>query len=149
MAKEKIQCHICGVRIKGVEAPICLNCGTDRLRPDSEQVVYAASCAYQKSFMNMAAGTLLLTNERLVWLKDSSAGAAAAVGGLVGALVATAVSGSGGKVGVAIPLSSITGLEDTRQGLRKMLMLRTREGGAYKIGPDGLDDWRALLPVYA
>ncbi len=110
MKKIKTTCHICEGTFK-TEAPltVCPRCGADLANPAAEAVQKQVHCQFTSGSLGGATGWLYLTNLRLLWVKDDSAAAVGgALGGLVGALAASAI-GQNGKMGTiqkrnALPL---------------------------------------------
>lgn len=143
MAKEKVYCHICGNQVKKVEAPTCASCGTDLVNRQVEALASQEKAFYRKGTLSSFQGTMLLTNQRIVFLQAKDNYVGYAMGGLVGAAISAAVnSGPGGKVIASIPLGDIVSVED---GKRNLIILHMRDGSSHKVMPENADQWRVYL----
>jgi len=148
MGKIKTQCPICAQVEKTKEVPTsCFQCGADYTNPGVEFVINrAAHTAWGKGSVGGSQGTLVLTNLRLFWIADGPTGAGAAIGGALGALMETAMTGGAG-MRMCIPLSDILTLDDAKAGLAKVVQITSRSEGV--IGRFSThkqnDQWKAAI----
>ena len=151
--KIKTTCHICTQVIKAEEAPSsCTRCGANLVNTAEETVTKQSQGQYSKGKLGGEMGYFYLTNKRLVWIRNGTTGTGALVGGLVGALVETAVNkaAGGNKLGFSLDLTNIKSVEDGKFGLLvKAIIINTKDGESYKIGPKKLADWKETLSGYA
>jgi hypothetical protein len=113
---------------------------------------------------NVQPGLVLLTNKRFIICKDKDAmkkaikdGAKAALfGGFVGGLVEMAITKKGSnekpkdtkgadKCEFSFPLEDIDTVENGKFGLRKMLVIKTKNGSLCKITVKDEEKWHSAL----
>jgi len=134
---ESITCHICGVGIDRRENdPVigsCPCCSAD-FQNKNETLRDKVNCNWFKSLFSSISGTLLLTDKRLVYVmnNDTSTGMAFAIGGLLGALIASRFK-SKGAAQINIPVENISYYENSMQSVRKGIRIHTADGNSYKF----------------
>jgi len=145
MKKIKTVCHVCEKMMKSEDSiAACTRCAANLANPTDEIVQKKAHCQSSVNALPGWTGWLYLTNKRLLWIKDTSTGIGAAIGGLVGELIESAVTAGKNKVGFSIPLDDIVSVEDGKFGLfAKAIIVNTKAGVAHKLGVKS--DWKALL----
>lgn len=150
MSKKTEKCHVCAhsAKLKDSEADwaVCPNCGADVQHPESETLNKKTSCNYSQSARGTGKlGVLHLTNKRLFWVQEGSGMGMA--GGLLGMAVDAALKKRAVWNIIEIPLDSITGVEDTRQGLFNAgLLIHTNGGEQHRFFAQKLQkEWKPLL----
>jgi hypothetical protein len=137
-----VVCKICGTKIKGEET-VCPRCLANM---DSDEVVVKSdSCQYAKGNWAVQNGHGILTNKRLIVLKDGQAMAVG--GGLVGALIGGAVS-KGGSLVFNVSLDEVHSVTEERLMARKALVVYTKDGNSFKILSNlgfGYKEWQEAL----
>ena len=154
MSKTTISCHVCDTSFKLKETDpavtVCACCGTDLANPSLETRQDKINCDFAKNFFSLWPGTLYLTNRRLFWIKSgiSPLVTVSLGGGLAQGLAAGIANAGAGQAQVNIMLDNLSGIEDSRKGLRTGITLHTRSGESYKFIASKLKDWKDLLAPY-
>jgi hypothetical protein len=136
VAKYKAKCHVCQQVSKDEQQPTrCTWCDTDLTNPGAETPLRSTVSQHTPVGTKFAwDGQLIMTNQRLFFLKFSRAGSGG--GGLVGALAAEAINAAtrGEKIGILITPGMVSGVEIGKYSiLAKGLIIRTTDGVEHKF----------------
>jgi len=152
MGKIKTKCHLCFEVSKSEEAPeFCTTCGTSLTDQSETQVKRAGAQLITGKATEGWDGFLYLTNTRLFYYKVSKIGPGAALaagGGLVGGLIAGAMSSSkrGDALVFSLAFNEIASAEIRKRGLLgKDLFINTTAGESYKIQTANVAQWETII----
>lgn len=122
----KSYCHICGTTIKE-PVPNCPTCGADLQNP-IEMLISSSSAVFSKGVLSNPQGTLVLTNMRLMFLKEAGGvGAGRVVGGLIGAAISAAANNVG-TAEIIIPLEQITAVDGKKSMMSGFVSVTSANG---------------------
>lgn len=136
-------CRKCGIQIPD-DSKFCPSCGTStdfesapqQSSAAPETILMQGLCNQVKSAFMVQNGSAILTNQRFVYLKHSLAKTMA---------IGVFINLTKGSYEFDIPLSSISSIEDGRQGISKTIIINTKNGEKYNFYVTNREEWKIKL----